>query len=128
MTDDRRERLERLSQGRIGVREIYIRLSLKPGSGRQGNMARRVILGGNIATFIFVVPLILAGLWILLSSRQGNFPSDILIAFSGVATAWGLYFRLVDHGRATRLTPNGTNTTLSRSSSCTSDSTLPKTT
>ena len=60
-------------------------------------MARRITVRGNIATLVFVCALTLAGMWILLDSGQG-IPSDILIALSGVAAAWGLYFRLVDQG------------------------------
>jgi hypothetical protein len=98
MTDDHRELLECLSQGRIGIQEVYAQLNLKPRSSSQGNMARRIIVRGNIATFVFVVSLSLAGMWILFGSGQAKLPSDFLISLSGVAAAWGLYFRLIDQG------------------------------
>ena len=98
MTDDHRELFECLSRGRIGIQEIYAQLNLKPGSSSQGNMARRIVQRGNVATLAFVVSLTLAGISILLGSGQGSLPSDILIALSGVAAAWGLYFRVVDQG------------------------------
>lgn len=98
MTDDHRELLECLSRGRIGIQEIYSQLNLKPGSASQGHMARRMVQHGNIATFVFVAALTLAGMWILLGDGQRRLPADILIALSGVAAAWGLYFRLVDQG------------------------------
>lgn len=98
LTDDHRELLECLSRGRIGIQEIYSQLNMKPRSASQGNMARLITFSGNIATFIFVVSLTLAGMWILFYTRQTDFPSDALIACSGVAASWGLYFRLVDQG------------------------------
>ncbi|MDD2465407.1 MAG: hypothetical protein PHI97_15530 [Desulfobulbus sp.] len=98
MTDDHRELLECLSRSRIGIQEIYAQLNLKEENSSQGNMASRVIMSGNIATFVYIVSLTLAGMWILLVSGQESIPSNILIALSGVAAAWGLYFRLVDQG------------------------------
>jgi len=98
MTDDHQELLECLSQGRIGIQEIYAQSNLKPGSSSQGAMARRIFVRGNIATFVFVVSLTLAGIWILLGSGLGSVLSNILIALSGIAAAWGLYFRLADQG------------------------------
>lgn len=98
MTDDHRELFECLSRGRIGIQEIYAQLNLKLGSSSQGSMARRIVQRGNIATFVFVAALTLAGMWILFGDEQAKLPADILIALSGVAAAWGLYFRLVDQG------------------------------
>jgi hypothetical protein len=98
MTEDHRELLECLSRGRIGIQEIYAQANLKPGSSSQKNMARRIAQRGNVATLVFVVALTLAGISILLGRGQGSVPSDILIGLSGVAAAWGLYFRLVDQG------------------------------
>jgi hypothetical protein len=98
MTDDHRDLLECLSQGRIGIQEIYAQSNLKPRSASQGNMARQIMARGNFATFVFVASLTLAGIWTLLGSKQGSLPSDVLISLSGVAAAWGLYFRLVDQG------------------------------
>src|SRR5262249_31132220 len=95
--DDHRELFECLSSGRLGIQEIYARLNLKPGGSSQGSWARRIVVYGNIATLVFVVSLTLAGAWILVK-KHPSLPADILIALSGVAAAWGLYFRLVDQG------------------------------
>jgi hypothetical protein len=98
MTDDHRELLECLSRGRIGIQEIYTRLNLNTETSSQANMAHRVLARGNIATLVFVVSLTLAGIGVLLHSGEGSLASDTLIAVSGVAASWGLYFRLVDQG------------------------------
>jgi fatty acid desaturase len=95
---DHWELFECLSKQRIGIQEIYARLNLKKGSASQGNKARHVLVYGNIATFVFVVSLALAGLWTLLHKEGDRLPADLLIAVSGVAAAWGLYFRLADQG------------------------------
>ena len=98
MTDDYRELFECLSRNRIGVQDIYARLNLKPQSASQGHMSRHTAMWGNVATFVFVVCLTLAGGWILYGRGHGGTASDSMIAASGVAAAWGLYFRLIDQG------------------------------
>lgn len=98
MTADRRELLECLSRGRIGIQEIYAELNLKPGAANQKGLARRVAFGANMSTLVFVVSLALAGVWIVLNRGDGGFAADALTAVSGVAAAWGLCFRLFDQG------------------------------
>ena len=98
MTENHRNLFKCLSKLRIGIQEYYSGLQLKPGTASQGNIARLITVNGNIATLIFVVSLTVAGMAILFYPGPGVFLSDIMIAISGIAAAWGLFLRLVDQG------------------------------
>lgn len=98
MSDDCRELFECLSRNRITIQENYARTNLKEEGGSQWNKAVLFDKLINFATLAFVLTVTAAGFFILLGGENFKIASDILIAISGVAAAWGLYFRLVDQG------------------------------
>lgn len=98
-TESLSELMECLHYRRIEIQGIYAENNLIRGANSPGGMAAVAETLSDLLIAVFVIALFFAGIAVLRHPAPGT-PSleDVLIAVSGIAAAWSLFFRLLDQG------------------------------